>query len=118
MLTNLEFENLGGLIGVEKLNSSLKFPGTLASKSAGDIIDSQMHLLSSLHAENSPNTPQISLAVFIPNTPRNRAIFYTNSSKIEAWKPHGQCTGLRMERSGFKPWPGTFRYCVLGRQDT
>ena len=50
MLTNLEFENLGGLIGVEKLNSSLKFSGTLASKSAGDIIDSQMHLLSSLHA--------------------------------------------------------------------
>ena len=133
MLTNLEFENLGGLIGVEKLNSSLKFSGTLASKSAGDIIDSQMHLLSSLHTENSPNTPQISLAaaardilvnfeislaVFIPNTPRNRAIFYTYSSKIEAWKPHGQCTGLRMEQSGFKPWPGTFRYCVLGRQDT
>ena len=53
MLTNLEFENLGGLIGVEKLNSSLKFSGTLASKSAGDITDSQMHLLSSLHAEIS-----------------------------------------------------------------
>ena len=38
---------------------------------------------------------------------------------IELWEaqwPHGQCARLRIERSGFEPWPGTL-CCVLG-QDT
>ena len=30
--------------------------------------------------------------------------------------PHGYCARLRIERSGFEPWPGTL-FCFLG-QDT
>ena len=61
----------------------------------------------------------------------NRAWFYTLADKgiaqhlevfsyglltkvwWEAWWPHGQCARLRMERSGFEPWPGTVRNTVL-----
>ena len=28
----------------------------------------------------------------------------------EAWSPIGYCAGLRIERSGFEPWPG---HCVV-----
>ena len=38
-----------------------------------------------------------------------------STSNDTRW-PHGQCAHLRIERSGFEPWPGTL-CCVLG-QDT
>ena len=32
------------------------------------------------------------------------------------WWPHGQCARIRIERSGFEPWPGTL-FCIF-EQDT
>ena len=39
-----------------------------------------------------------------------------NELGMSRWWPHGLCARLRVERSGFEPWPRTLR-CVL-RQDT
>ena len=33
---------------------------------------------------------------------------------MEAWWPHSYCARPWIERSGFKPWPGTL-CCVLGQ---
>ena len=38
------------------------------------------------------------------------------SDYLDPWWHHGQCARLRIEWSGFKPWPGSL-FCVL-RQDT
>ena len=45
-----------------------------------------------------------------------RLYWYVTTNLLEARWPHGQCVRSRIERSGFKPWPGTL-CCVLG-QDT
>jgi len=34
------------------------------------------------------------------------------SQELGEWWPNGWCAGLRIERSGFEPWPGTL-CCVL-----
>ena len=37
-------------------------------------------------------------------------IFLVNYSTLETWWPSGQRARLRIERSGFEPWPG---HCVV-----
>ena len=44
----------------------------------------------------------------------SRQLLHSLKRGVGGAVPHGYCARLRIEQSGFGPWPGTLR-CVLGQ---